>query len=254
MILINEGKKNRGRPSTKYIEKELWTIIAHYRENVMPQGEIKYLQLYKYHLELYKDRPDLCSRTYSEDFWRKKGQPGREIIDTANQVRSVTLVDSNNNKKDIPNVADVVYKYSKDPERLIKHLIPLENEARRSIEKERELKQKNEELRVKLKEEKEAKKELRERIRHLKDCIFKLFHYSPTDGTSLENLLNMNNKNKRIKRALDEAWSNPQDFYTEFENLQKEETSYLITKDDNVVLLSDVKKSRTLADDFDGKF
>jgi hypothetical protein len=110
---MSEEKKGRGRPATKYDEKELYGIINHYRENVKPQGDIKYLQLYQYHLELHKERPDICSRTYSEDFWRKKGQPGREAIDTANEIRTVTLVDGNNNKKDIPNVVDVVNKYSR---------------------------------------------------------------------------------------------------------------------------------------------
>lgn len=91
---------------------------------------------------------------------------------------------------------------------------------------------------MKLKEEKEAKKELRERLTYLKECILKLFHYSSADGTPLENLLNMNNRNKRIKRALDEAWRNPQDFYTEFENFQMKQTSYSITNEDNSDLLT----------------
>lgn len=249
-------KKVRGRPSTKYDEKELYTIINHYRENNKPQGDIKYLQLYQYHIELHKERPDICSRTYSEDFWRKKGQPGRTAIDTANEIRTVTLVDGNNNKKDIPNVVDVVNKFTKDPQRLIKHLQPLENEVRRSIEKERELKQKNEDLIQQIKQEKEDKRKLREQVERLNDSIFKLFHYSDKDETPLENLLDMNNKNKRIKRALEEAFSKPQDFYTEFENFQKKITTNEVISKDNVFSLTDAKNipQRTLADDFKGRF
>ncbi|UYY98657.1 hypothetical protein OJ967_25445 [Peribacillus frigoritolerans] len=252
---MSKVKKGRGRPATKYDEKEIYAIVNHYRKNVKPQGDIKYLQLYQYHLELHKERPDIYSRIYSEDFWRKRGQPGRAAIDTANQIRTVTLVDGNNNKKDIPNVVDVVNKYVKDPERLIKHLQPLENEVRRSIQKERELKQKNEDLQQQIKQEKENKRELREQVERLKECIFKLFHYSDKDGTPLENLLDMNNKNKRIKRALDEAFSNPQDFYTELESSQQQTINELTSKD-NVVLLTDAKNkpNRTLADDFKGRF
>lgn len=251
---MSNEKINRGRPSTKYDEKELWAIIAHYRDNIKHQGDIKYLQLYKYHLELHKDRPDICRKTYSEDFWRKKGQPGREIIDTANQVRTVTLVDSNNDRKDIPNVVDLVHKYSKNPERLIKHLIPLENQVRRSIEKEREQNLKNDKLLEQLNQEKKIKKQLNEQISRLQESILKLFHYSSPDGTPLENLLDMNNKNKRIKRALEEAWSNPQGFYTEIENIQKGQISKNAFNRDNIVSFSDSNKNRTLADDFNGRF
>lgn len=252
-MLMSKEKKDRGRPPTKYDEKELWAIIAHYRENMKPQGDIKYLQLYKYHLDLHKKQPDIFSRIYSEDFWRKKGQPGREIIDTANQVRTVNLLDSNNNKKDIPNVVDIVHKYSKDSVRLMNHLMPLENEVRRSLEREEELKQKNELLHEQINQEKRSKKELRDQVSLLQECILKLFHYSPPDGTPIENLLNINNKNKRIKRALDEAWSQPQEFYTDLDKFQQK-IIYETTQTDNIVSLENAKKKRTLADDFDGRF
>lgn len=247
--------KKRGRPETVYDENELYAIINHYREKVKPFGDIEYLKLYRYHLELHKERSDICKKTYSEDFWRKKGQPGRKVIDTANEIRTVTLVDGNDNKKDIPNVVDVVNKHLKNPEKLIKHLLPLENEVRRSIQRERALKQKNEELKEQIKKEKEDERELREEVGRLKECIFKLFRYSDKDGTPLENLLDMNNKNKRIKRALDEAFSKPQDFYIELKNYHQLSTNE-VTNKDNVLSLpeSKNKKKRTLADDFAGRF
>ena len=252
---MSENKNERGRPLTKYDEKELYAIVYHYRENVKPQGDIKYLQLHKYHLELHKEQPDICSRIYSEDFWRKKGQPGRAIIDIVNQIRTVTLVDANNNKKDIPNVVDVVYKYSKDPEKLIKHLIPLENEVRRSIETERKLKEKNEEMKKQLDKEKDDKRELRNQIELLKECIFKQFHYSVSLGTPLENILDMNNKNKRIKRALEEAWNGPQDFYKEMEIFQQQVTNDISSKT-NVVSITDSKSKpkKSVADEFRDRF
>lgn len=252
---MSKEKKERGRPSTKYDEDEIYKIIKHYRDNVKPQGDIKFLQLYKYHLELYNEQPDICSKIYSEDFWRKKGQPGRNAIDTANQIRTVTLVDSNNNKKDIPNVVDVVNKYLKDPERLIKHLIPLENEVRRSIEKESELKDKNNKLKEQLEEAKREKRNQINQINILKECIIKQFHYSYSEGTPLENLLNMNNKNKRIKKALEEVWRSPQDFYTELISFQQQTTSEL-NKKDNIVTINDAKREtkRTIAEEFEGRF
>lgn len=252
---MNKVKSNRGRPTTKYDKQEVYAIIKHYRENVRPQGDIKYLQLYQYHLELHKEYPEICSRTYSEDFWRKKGQPGRAAIDNANKIRTVTLVDGNNNKKDIPNVVDVVNKYARDSEMLIKHLLPLENEVRRSIQKERYLKQKNEDFKQQIMQEKEDKRELREQVELLKETIFKLFHYSDKDGTPLENLLDMNNKNKRIKKALNEAFSKPQDFYKEIEDFQERKNSEVTIKD-NLISLDDAKNkpTRTLADDFKDRF
>lgn len=251
MRIMSKMKKNRGRPSTKYDEQEIYAVINHYRKNICPHGDIKYLQLYRYHLKLHNEHPEICSRIYSEDFWRKKGQPGREAIENANKIRTVTLVDANNNKKDIPNVADVVDKYSTEPERLIKHLQPIENELRRSIQKERELKKKNEDLKIKLEEERKNKRKLREQTELLQESIFKLFHYSDKDGTPLENLLDLNNKNKRIENALEEAFSSPQRFYTKFEEYyQKTSNKH------NVVALDSKKnkKNKSLSDDFDGLF
>ena len=251
---MSEKKKGRGRPATKYDEQEIYAIINYYRKNVQPQGDIKYLQLYHYHLELHKEHPEICSRTYSEDFWRKKGQPGRTAIDNTNKIRTVTLVDGNNKKKDIPNVVGVVNKYMEEPERLIKHLQPLENEVRRSIQNEIDLKQKNEDLKQQIKQEKEDKRKLKEQIERLEECIFKLFHYSEMDGIPLENLLDMNNKSKRIKRALEDAFNKPQDFYLGLENL-KQQTTGKVDRKDNIVPLNGTenKHKRTLADDFKGK-
>jgi hypothetical protein len=153
-------------------------------------------------------------------------------------------------------VLDVVNKYAKDPDRLIKHLLPLEHEVRRSIQKERELKQKNEDLKQQIKQEKEDKREQKDQIERLKESIFKLFHYSDKDGTPLENLLDMNNRNKRIKRALEEAFCKPQDFYTKFESFQEKKINNEETTKDNVVSLNEAKNKpkRTLADDFKGRF
>lgn len=211
--------------------------------------------MYRYHLELHKERPDICSRTYSEDFWRKKEQPGRKAIDTANEIRTVTLVDGNNNKKDIPNVVDVVNKYLKNPEMLIKHLQPLENEVRRSVQKERELKQKNSELKQQLEQEKAKRIDLNDKVKEYQTLLLKLFCYSDKEGTPLENLLDLNNKNKRIKRALDEVFDTPQDFYMELTSFQQQTTNDEINND-NIVFLTDGKnkKERTLADDFQGRF
>ncbi|MCZ0871249.1 hypothetical protein [Peribacillus sp. AS_2] len=244
--------KRPGRKRLEYNQAELYRIIKHYRENVKPHGDIEYRKLYRYHLELHKMRPDICSKTYSDDFWRKKGQPGREAIDTANKIRMVTLVDGNDNIKDIPNVVDVVNKYQNKPELLIKHLQPLENEVRRSIQKERALKEKCDALKQELEQEKEKRRELKDKIVKYQDLLFKLFRYSDVNGTPLENQLDMNNKNKRIKKALDEVFDTPQDFYTSFE----EQKTNKATKEDNIVPFTDVnkKKKRTLADDFDGRF
>lgn len=256
---MSKEKKRRGRPATFYDEAELYAIVNHYRENVKPHGDIEYVKLYRYHLELHKEHPNICSRTYSEDFWRKKEQPGRKVIDTANEIRTVTLVDGNNNIKDIPNVVDVVNKYLKNPEMLIKHLQPLENEVRRSVRKERELKQKNSELKQQLEQEKAKRRDLNDKVKEHQTLLLKLFCYSDKEGTPLENLLDLNNKNKRIKRALDEVFDTPQDFYTEFTNFQQEITNNVTNKDsieDNIVSLTNAKKKkeRTLADDFNGRF
>lgn len=241
------NKRSKGRPTIKYNESEIYAIINHFRKNVQSQGQIKYLQLYRYHKELYKNHPEICSKVYSEDFWRKKGQPGRIAIDNANKIKTVSLLDDNNGEKFIPNVVSVVDKYENKPEKLIKHLQPLENEIRKSIKIETELKEKNEKLKNELKFKIEQEREMKEQIDNLKETIFKLFHYSDQKGIPLDNLLDMNNKNKRIKKALEEAFEDPQNFYLEIYEYREK-----ISNMENVVHLN--KKNQTLLDEFEDKF
>jgi len=150
-------------------------------------------------------------------------------------------------------MVDVVNKHLNNPEMLIKHLLPLENEVRRSIQKERELKQKNSELKQQLEQEKAKRRESNDKIKEYQTLLFKLFCYSDKEGTPLENLLDLNNKNKRIKRALDEVFDTPQAFYTEFKSFQQQTTNNVANKD-NIVSLTNAKKKRTVADDFEGRF
>lgn len=242
------NKRSKGRPAIKYNESEIYAIINHYRKNVQSQGQIKYLQLYRYHIELYKNHPEICSKVYSEDFWRKKGQPGRIAIDSVNKIKTINLLlDDNSNEKFIPNVVSVVDKYENNPEKLIKHLQPLENEISKSIKIEAELKERNEKLKNELKFKIKKEREMKEQIDNLKDTIFKLFHYSDQEGIPLDNLLDMNNKNKRIKKALEEAFDTPQNFCLEIYEYRKQVSSM-----ENVVPLN--KKKQTLLDEFEDKF
>lgn len=261
MILMSKEKKSQGAPKTDYDEAELYAIVGDYRDNVKPIGMLSYAEIHRHNQKLFEEKSDICKKNYSVDFWKRVGQPGRKVVDEANDIRKTTLVDANNNKKDIPNVTDVVNKYIKDPERLIKHLLPLESEVRRSIATERKLKEKNTKLINEIENLKKEKRELKELKKSYENLIYQLFYYSDKDGTPLENLLDINNKNRRIKGALEEAFKpgHIQDFYFEVSNYKEKSTEHSElenSKNSNLISLSDekFKKGRSIMDDFDGLF
>ena len=240
--------KKRGRKPSKYSEKELYAIIDAYRKEVQPSGEIAYMDLYRYHLELHKKRPDICSNTYKESFWRKKDQPGREAIDTENRNSISYIMEGDENKREIPNVVEVIDRYIKKPEIMKKHLLVLENNYRKSLKKETELKNKNDDLNKKLNSEKEKRWELENKVDLLQNLAFKLFRYGDVEDGLLENMLNLNNENKRIKQALEEVFDSPSEFFTEVSKSQKS------INNGNTVPFKESKNDLNQKDDFDDIF
>ncbi|MGG0569091.1 hypothetical protein ABE033_10355 [Priestia megaterium] len=247
-----EGKK-RGRNRTKYNEQELYAIIDAFRKERQQNGEIAYMDLYRFHLELHKKSPDIYPRTFKESFWRRDGQPGRQAIDTENKNSMSYIVEGDENKRDIPNVVEVVDRYHNNPEILKKHLLVLENTIRKSIKKEMELTKIKEGLENQLKVLKEQKKEIDEKNTQLQNLLYKFFRYSDIKDGLLENKLNLNNKNRVIKRALEEVFVTPTEFY---DSLDSYIEAYNDDSSKNAVPIRKLNKRKepTLGDDFEGMF
>lgn len=149
----------------------------------------------------------------------------------------------------VPNVVDAVHKFHGDKDMLIKHLKPLETELTRSIEIERKQKIKTEEYQEKYEKEKLKRMEAEERSMKLQDALFKMFRYSASDDTPLENQLRTGKtKTKRVMNALEKIFNSPMEFYELFEEKRKIQSTKVVSMEDSM------RNKKTLLDDFKGKF
>lgn len=247
------SKKRKGRPSLEYDEQELYKIVQHFRENVRPTGLIKYAEIYRYHIELHEKNPELYSKTFSQDFWKREGQPGRKVIDTANAIRTLNIVRENEIETTIPNIIDVIDRYANNKEKLHTHLNPIVVELRRITRENDTLNDKMDKLKIQLINEKEEKRRLMEKVSILEETLAKLFYYSEKKGTPLENLLDINNANKRIKRALIKAfdYDSLPDFYFKVTNDYASEAGEPLSSE-NVVPFK--KPNKSIVDEYKDRF
>ncbi|MFD1036928.1 hypothetical protein ACFQ3N_00600 [Virgibacillus byunsanensis] len=241
------SKMKPGRKPKEYSKETIYNMIHQYKEETGIIGKVKYLDMYRYNHQLYNSGK--CTERYSEDFWRKKGRPGREAIDVANQLASQKLRTSYNEEVVVPNVVDAVHKFHGDKDMLIKHLKPLEAELTKSIERERKQKIKMEEYQDKYEKEKAKRKEAEELSMSLQDALFKMFRYSASDEVPLENQLKTGKtKTKRVMNALENIFNSPTEFYNMFEEKRKIQNTKVVSMEDSI------RNKKTLLDDFKGKF
>ncbi|EGF75832.1 hypothetical protein BATDEDRAFT_93301 [Batrachochytrium dendrobatidis JAM81] len=183
----------------------------------------------------------------SDDFWRKENRQGRKAVDEANKIITDNVMASKKREVAIINVEDAVFKNTNNPQALIKQLKPLELQLYKSLEIEKALEDKLTYAKKELIQLKEEKKKQQEKLKKLEDALFKLFEYSASSDVPLTNLLNTGKtKHKRVKNALNNIFSNPEEFF-----FSKSETE---NNEKNVVNLNEKflgKKKENILDDYD---
>lgn len=234
------------RSRMQFNENELYYIIRNYREYIKPDGKITYSEIHKYNIELNKSNPNECPKVYSIDFWKRKNQPGRKLIDQNNELRKIILTDESYLMA-LPNIYEIIEKYADSKEQLMRHLRPADRIMKKQFENIKELQNKNKELEERIENLKIEKDLLINRNKTLEDTIQKLFRYSDKSGVHLENMINISNKEKRIMRALDGIFDKPTDFLV---NIVLDTNSL----SDNTKLISISSKKKSIADDYKGKF
>jgi hypothetical protein len=170
------------------------------------------------------------------------------MIDKANNVFTSKPSTSDFLNDNVPNLADIVNKHYDDKETLIRELIVIERKFYKNIERSRALELKLTEDEGRLQEYKSKLSESENRCDDLQDVLFKLLSYSSNKEVPIVNHLDTGHKQTAIvKKALENIFSNPSDFYNWYETNQK------ITENttDNVIPL---KKEKTLADEFSDIF
>ncbi|MBY0091426.1 hypothetical protein H7S74_13260 [Priestia aryabhattai] len=131
------SKESRGRKN-KLGTKEVREIITLFRKEKEPVGLIKPTDVYQFTIELYQENK--ISDLPSDAFWRKQDRLGRKEINKANQVVSKAVYISTGKKIKVPNITDLVNKKYKKKTELMDHLLDMEKDFTKTLEREEALK------------------------------------------------------------------------------------------------------------------
>ncbi len=237
---------NKAGRKTKLTEKEVNELIYLFKTEKQINGKIKYEEMFQFNKELVLQ--GRFPTVAGEDFWRKKNRLGRIMIDKANSVFTSKVSTSEFPNDNIPNFSDIINKHYDDKEALIRELIVIERKFYKNIERRKMLELKLTESEGKVQEYKSKLSESENRFEYLQDLLFKLLRYSSNKEVPLVNHLDTGQKQTIIvKKALENIFSNPLDFYNWYETKLEASGN---TKN-NVIQL---KKEKTLADEFSDIF
>ncbi|WP_434182256.1 hypothetical protein [Bacillus thuringiensis] len=202
---------NKVGRKAKLTETQVKEIIYLYKTEKNVSGHIKYSDIYCF--SNYLVEQGRLDTSTSKPFWRKQGRLGRELVDEANAVFTHRLPISNDTKKAIPNLVGLVDKKYANKEALINSLLPLEKLIIKGIQKENELKQKNEDYKKQLSIQKEKYNKLQENQNQIQLLLFDLYHHI---------LMESSHKTKGMAiRAMEELFTSPIDFFEEFNRTSK---------------------------------
>ncbi|MFE4039630.1 hypothetical protein [Priestia sp. YIM B13489] len=263
--------------SRLYGKEVIQEIIHRYLEENDIKGEIEYSNVRDYAFNLREENDPIFTRKMyyqlvnqatgeisekiykniklSDDFWRKKQYQGRQLIDEVNELMSKTVAATKKRQVFIPNIDFILETHKNNFSQLKLQLKPLEEQLKTSIKNEEILENKIEKLQQEIQKLKLKNNEVLNQNSKLQDSLYKMFEYSVSKDTPLENQLNTGKgKTKRVEQALKEAFcDDPTAFYLKFKN-----STPLIENDELVSNIesyrakkNDTRKLPTYDDEYD---
>lgn len=211
------SKTNLGRKNV-LSKNEVKEIIYKYQQEENVLGKIKSMEVYRFTQRLYEKGE--ISVLPSSDFWRRTGRLGKEMINESNKVITHKFSTTEGKEIVVPSIIDLIYKHKKEPERLIKMLLPLETQLDKSLIREKKLKEK-------LDTQIDKNKDLEGRLMEIQDLLFRLMRYSAKNDSKLKNLLNTGSTKTDFVSKAANLMFNDYHWYKELE--KNEENSNVVS-------------------------
>ncbi|MEK4230491.1 hypothetical protein [Solibacillus sp. FSL H8-0538] len=234
--------ETRGRKPSIYPQAEIENIIYLFTQKEKVTGWIKYSEVYRFANKLYEER--VINYKLSEDYWRRDGRQGKEIIDKTNKLYENTIINKNDKSHGVyVDTEECVNKFfsgkPSDKKRLIEALKINEKKAKESNNLLVKIDTMKEELSV----HHEKNKELQALVKQQQMILFSWFNASLKTDVPLTNLITTGKSRQPIVDLFFEtAFSNPMEGYEKFEEYRKKNTIDENSKKDTIV--TPIRKSR----------
>ncbi|RID85314.1 hypothetical protein D1953_10850 [Peribacillus asahii] len=238
--------ETRGRKPSIYPQQEIENIVYRFTQEEKVTGWIKYSEVYRYANRLYENGE--VKYKLSEDYWRRDGRQGKEIIDKANKLYEATFINKKTAEIDVyVDTEECVNKFfsgkPSDKKKLINALRINEKKAKDS----NKLLEKIEDLKQELSNQKDKNKELQELIDQQQMILFSWFNASHKSDVPLINLITTGkSRHPMVDLFFETAFSNPMEGYEKFEEYRKNNKHDENEDNKNNVVIP-IKKSRLQA-------
>lgn len=199
----------KGRPS-KYNNpdtlKKLQDLVFLYKKE-NPSGIIRISHMVRFSKKMNDLNSDVYP-FYSKDVW---SEYGRTFIDEANEPVRTTISTDEDVSIELPNICDIVQKYSNNQGKLLEYLLPVEQMLHEAMYENRKLKEAKLKQEESVEELKQNKKHLEELVKYYEKFILTMSHdsYRKEFEGMLKNQIsvNANERNKNAMRNLDDLGS-----------------------------------------------
>jgi hypothetical protein len=250
-MTIKKNAKGAGRKKKLYNEQVILNLIYNCIDEKKIVGKVKYQEVYPYCLELYENKR--VDFKLSEDYWRKPGRQGYEIL---KQVNSVATEDVEIDEEDIVSVVnteDAINKLYDGKEANKKKLLNMLNlnevNLRRYIKECKKLNNKIDILEEKFIIKNQDVQEWKNKAEELQRQLFLILEYSESKNFPIVNLLNTGETRiEPVNKQLETLFGDNPTIGYEYKQYI-EEKSQKLRQQDKVTQLAD-KKQKSAADDF----
>lgn len=211
----------RGRKPSVYPQSDIESIIYRFTQEEKVTGWIKYSEVYRFAKKMYENGE--LKYKLSEDYWRRDGRQGKEIIDKTNKLYETTFINKKTEEIDIfVDTEECVNKFfvgkSSDKKKLIHALKINEKKAKYS----NKLLLNIEELNTELCIQKEKNKKLESLVEQQQMVLFSWYNASLKSDVPLINLMTTGkSRHPMVDLFFETAFSNPMEGYEKFDEYRK---------------------------------
>lgn len=252
--MIVSNKKNRkgaGRKKKLYDDQAILDLIYSCIEEKKIIGQVKYQIVHPYCLELYEEKK--IDFKLSEDYWRKTGRQGTELLKRVNKIVIDQVEVDEHDDVNVVNTEDAINKLyngkKENKKKLLDTLKLNEVKLKKYINECKRLENKVDMLEKDLILKKQDAQEWKNKAEELQRQLFLIMEYSASENFPIVNILNTGKtRTEAVTKQLESLFGDNPTIGYEYEQYMIEKCEKREEKESVVSINDRIRKSA--ADDF----